>query len=140
MISSSGKAEAPAGIDFPALRDPRYPIHGKAEILEPYLRAILERVHPERIILFGSYAYGTPTEHSDFDLLVVRKEIASSKASNMELRLAIWGVDAPPASFTFLSQTPEGLAERPVTAIPLTGLLSPRSGCVAPIFSGKAKA
>jgi uncharacterized protein len=26
---------------------------------------------PERIILFGSYAYGTPTEHSDVDLLVV---------------------------------------------------------------------
>ena len=26
---------------------------------------------PERIILFGSYAYGQPTEHSDVDLLVV---------------------------------------------------------------------
>lgn len=26
---------------------------------------------PERIILFGSYAYGTPTEYSDVDLLVI---------------------------------------------------------------------
>ena len=26
---------------------------------------------PERITLFGSYAYGQPTEHSDVDLLVV---------------------------------------------------------------------
>ena len=27
--------------------------------------------HPERIVLFGSYAYGTPKEDSDVDLLVV---------------------------------------------------------------------
>jgi predicted nucleotidyltransferase len=27
--------------------------------------------HPEQIILFGSYAYGTPTPDSDVDLLVV---------------------------------------------------------------------
>ncbi len=26
---------------------------------------------PERIILFGSYAYGSPDEHSDVDLLVI---------------------------------------------------------------------
>jgi uncharacterized protein len=32
---------------------------------------IAEAFEPERIILFGSYAYGTPTEDSDVDLLVV---------------------------------------------------------------------
>ena len=32
---------------------------------------IVRRFRPERIILFGSYAYGTPTETSDVDLLVV---------------------------------------------------------------------
>jgi uncharacterized protein len=32
---------------------------------------IAEMFEPERIILFGSYAYGTPTEDSDIDLLVV---------------------------------------------------------------------
>ena len=32
---------------------------------------IARKFHPERIILFGSYAYGTPTEDSDVDLLVV---------------------------------------------------------------------
>ncbi len=32
---------------------------------------IARRFQPERIILFGSYAYGTPTEDSDVDLLVV---------------------------------------------------------------------
>ena len=32
---------------------------------------IARKFQPERIILFGSYAYGTPTEDSDVDLLVV---------------------------------------------------------------------
>lgn len=36
-----------------------------------FARQIVERFHPERIILFGSYAYGTPTPDSDVDLLVV---------------------------------------------------------------------
>lgn len=97
---------------FPALNDPRYPVSRVAGRLEPYLQTIVEQVHPEKIILFGSYAYGQPTEHSDFDLLVVRRGIASSKASNLEIRRAIRDVDAPPTSFTFLSQTPDGLAEK----------------------------
>jgi predicted nucleotidyltransferase len=32
---------------------------------------ILETVPAERIYLFGSYAYGTPTEDSDYDFYVV---------------------------------------------------------------------
>src|ERR1041384_7672202 len=36
-----------------------------------YARAIAERFNPDKIILFGSYAYGTPTPDSDVDLLVV---------------------------------------------------------------------
>jgi uncharacterized protein len=94
-------------LEFSALYDPRYPVHRVAGRLEPYLRIIVERFHPEKIILFGSYAYGQPTQDSDFDLLVVRREIPSTKAGNMELRYAICDVDAPLASFTFLSRTPE---------------------------------
>ncbi len=30
-------------------------------------------LHPEKIILFGSYAYGAPTPDSDVDLLVIMK-------------------------------------------------------------------
>ncbi len=36
-----------------------------------YARQIAERFQPERIILFGSYAYGTPHEDSDVDILVI---------------------------------------------------------------------
>ena len=34
-------------------------------------REIARRFHPRQIVLFGSYAYGNPNEHSDVDLLVL---------------------------------------------------------------------
>lgn len=36
-----------------------------------FARQIGERFHPDKIILFGSYAYGTPHNESDVDLLVI---------------------------------------------------------------------
>jgi predicted nucleotidyltransferase len=40
-------------------------------VIRRYARAIAEEFHPDKIILFGSYASGTPHEDSDVDLLVV---------------------------------------------------------------------
>jgi uncharacterized protein len=34
----------------------------------------LEPLHPEKVILFGSYAWGQPTEESDIDLYVVTQD------------------------------------------------------------------
>jgi len=39
--------------------------------LERVVRQIVEGFHPQRIILFGSCAYGEPTQDSGVDLLVV---------------------------------------------------------------------
>jgi predicted nucleotidyltransferase len=97
---------------FPALRDPRHPVHQIAEGLEPFIRAVVERIQPEKIILFGSYAYGQPTEHSDVDLLVIRRDIVSEKRSNIEIRRAFDTVPGRLFSFTILSKTPERIAER----------------------------
>src|SRR5712672_3056341 len=36
-----------------------------------YARQIAEKFQPDKIILFGSYAYGQPHEWSDVDILVV---------------------------------------------------------------------
>src|SRR5437016_11582205 len=36
-----------------------------------YARALAARFDPDRIILFGSHAYGTPHADSDVDILVV---------------------------------------------------------------------
>jgi len=35
------------------------------------VQQIVERFEPQKVILFGSYAHGKPTEDSDVDLLVV---------------------------------------------------------------------
>jgi predicted nucleotidyltransferase len=36
-----------------------------------FARRVAERFQPDKIILFGSHAYGTPREDSDVDILVV---------------------------------------------------------------------
>lgn len=41
------------------------------QAIEEVVDQIVERFQPERIILFGSYAYGRPRPESDVDLLVV---------------------------------------------------------------------
>src|SRR5271170_4376444 len=38
-----------------------------------FARRIAERLQPDKIILFGSYAYGKPHEESDVDLLVIMR-------------------------------------------------------------------
>ncbi len=45
------------------------PITG--ELIQEIKNRIIRGVHPEMIILFGSYAYGNPTKDSDLDLLVI---------------------------------------------------------------------
>ncbi|MCK5172964.1 MAG: nucleotidyltransferase domain-containing protein, partial [Planctomycetes bacterium] len=33
---------------------------------------IVEKFKPQKIILFGSYANGTPTDESDLDLMIIK--------------------------------------------------------------------
>jgi predicted nucleotidyltransferase len=40
-------------------------------VIRDYARRVAERFQPEKIILFGSYAYGQPHADSDVDMLVV---------------------------------------------------------------------
>lgn len=47
--------------------------------LRPAIQKIVQELNPEKIILFGSYAYGSPNPHSDVDLLVIMKTNASLK-------------------------------------------------------------
>lgn len=63
------------------------PIH----VIRRYARAIADEFHPEKIILFGSYAYGTPNEDSDVDLLVV---MPAYNQHNQAVRIR-WRLAAP---------------------------------------------
>jgi predicted nucleotidyltransferase len=44
-----------------------------AETLPGAIEILVSKLKPEKIILFGSYAYGNPTPDSDVDLLVIMK-------------------------------------------------------------------
>ncbi len=59
-----------------------------------YIPLIIEKLKPtkpEKIILFGSYAYGAPTDSSDLDILVVTSDITipSSFAEKSKIYLKI---------------------------------------------------
>lgn len=46
---------------------------------------IAKEFNPDRIILFGSHAYGTPKEHSDVDLLVIMPFEGSGLRKSVEI-------------------------------------------------------
>jgi predicted nucleotidyltransferase len=70
-------------------------------VIRRFARRIAERFRPEKIILFGSYAYGTPHAESDVDLLCImpaRNEIDKS----VQITLAF----EPPFALDLVVRTP----------------------------------
>lgn len=61
------------------------------EELKPLIIERLKPLNPYKIILFGSYAYGTPTKDSDVDLYVVTNDdfMPKNYSENMEVYLKI---------------------------------------------------
>ncbi len=72
--------------------------------IEELVRRIGREFHPERIVLFGSYAQGTVTKDSDIDLLVVAKTDLAPRQRYCAVRHLIADV---PASFDIIVKTPE---------------------------------
>lgn len=64
---------------------------------------IVQQFRPVRIILFGSYGYGTPTTDSDVDLLVILP--FSGKCQNKSLE--ILEKTNPTFAIDLLARTPE---------------------------------
>ncbi len=69
---------------------------------------IAREFQPERIILFGSYAYGTPREGSDVDLLV----LMPFKGNGLSKAIQMVGKLKPKFSVDLLVRTPEDLETR----------------------------
>ena len=67
------------------------------EQIQAVVRRIVEGYAPDKIILFGSYAYGVPHEHSDLDLLII-KEKAEPKRVERSIIVwqLLWGANVPP--------------------------------------------
>lgn len=68
---------------------------------------IAARFHPERIYLFGSYAYGTPHQDSDVDLLVVM-----SARNEINQAIRIRQATDHPFPLDLIVRTPENLRWR----------------------------
>lgn len=61
--------------------------------IQQYCDAIAAAFKPRKIILFGSYAYGTPTEDSDVDVMVVMPKGRYRRDLGFKVRMKV------PASF-----------------------------------------
>ena len=78
-------------------------------ISQKQIEEIIERVatnyKPAKIILFGSYAYGTPSEESDLDLLVIVKSSERPRYQRArEIRKHLWGVTDIPKDILVYTQ------------------------------------
>jgi len=67
--------------------------------IESYLKNIVERVtnnfNPEKIILFGSYAYGHPTIDSDMDIMIVMDTDEKPHKRAVSIRKVLKGIGIP---------------------------------------------
>ena len=57
--------------------------------IQAFVDEVVRQFQPERVVLFGSYAYGQPTEDSDVDLLVIMDHAGDSAVQAAEIRKRI---------------------------------------------------
>lgn len=77
-------------------------------LIRKYANQIARQFHPNKIILFGSYAYGKPSEDSDVDILV----IMSFKGRNPEKATEIWMATRPKFPIDIMVRKPEEMKKR----------------------------
>jgi predicted nucleotidyltransferase len=98
MSLRSGNASKPQSIRW--FRGPDVP----KSVIRRFAREIAERFAPEKIILFGSHAYGTLHECSDVDILVImpcRNQLDQA----FKIRLAV----TAPFSMDLIVRTPKNM-------------------------------
>ncbi len=96
----------PIFADFPKI-DLDKPV--PMEAIQMVVNRIAEEFKPEKIILFGSHAYGTPKPWSDVDLLVIMESELS--AHDQRLKIARF-LHPKPFGIDVLTRTPRDLEHR----------------------------
>jgi uncharacterized protein len=76
--------------------------------IQAFSQQIADKFQPERIILFGSYAYGQPNEDSDVDLLV----ILPFEGLPVQKAIAIRQQIKSPFPLDLMARTPEQVQQR----------------------------
>lgn len=85
----------------------------KVAEVEEKIRQIVDKIvkeyQPDKILLFGSWAWGEPHQWSDVDLLVIKDSDKSPIERMREVKRIIFGMDLPT---DILVYTPEQLSRR----------------------------
>ncbi|HUY34445.1 MAG TPA: nucleotidyltransferase domain-containing protein [Pirellulales bacterium] len=76
-------------------------------LIRRFARQVAERFDPEKIILFGSYAYGRPHADSDVDIMVVMPT-----RNQIDQACRIDDALDPPFPLDLIVRTPKNLAAR----------------------------
>ena len=76
-------------------------------VIRRFAREVVERFRPEKVILFGSYAYGTPHADSDVDILVVMPA-----RNQLDQAFKIHWAIQPPFPLQLIVRTPHNMKWR----------------------------
>jgi len=76
--------------------------------IQAFIDQVVRLFRPVKVIMFGSYAYGNPSQDSDVDLLVIMEYEGKSAMKSVEI------LDATDPSFgiDLLARTPEQVRHR----------------------------
>lgn len=86
-----------------------YPIAVTENLLQEITQKIVSRFDPEKVILFGSHAWGTPHQHSDVDLLVMMESDQPQVEREVQVLQACHVRFLP---LDIMVRTPQEIAER----------------------------
>jgi predicted nucleotidyltransferase len=64
-------------------------------LIKEAVKRIIDGFNPDKIILFGSYAYGHPSPDSDMDLLIVMDTNAQPHKRAVPIRKVLKGIGIP---------------------------------------------
>jgi uncharacterized protein len=81
-----------------------------AQKIQDITGKIVKEFQPEKIILFGSYAWGEPHEWSDVDLFIVKESNKSKIDRARDIRMYLFGNNFPPIDL--LVYTPQEVEKR----------------------------
>ena len=77
--------------------------------IKPLVSKIVDKYSPDKVYLFGSYAWGNPTADSDVDLFVVKNTNEPQRSRSRKLRSLLFGSGVP---FDLFVYTPDEVKER----------------------------
>lgn len=67
-------------------------------------KKLVKEYQPEKVILFGSYAWGTPHTESDIDLFLIKKSSDRRIERERDVQRILWGSNMPIDTIVYTPQ------------------------------------